>query len=186
MIRSSQELDRKLGFDWWSWRAFIFEHGALWGFLTAAYWSLALQILLSVLYLPAIGKAEQGAELVFLATTTVLICCAVSALWPAIGRSTAFSYIPDLLTLRSPGPWSFHLFAMQGIITMPSYHTTLALLLTYAFRRTGVIGRGIAILNLAMLPSIPAIGGHYLVDMPAGAAVAVLCIAGVRLARRID
>ena len=60
---------------------------------------------------------------------------------------------------------------------MPSYHTVMAVLFTYAFRRTGVIGYGIATLNLVMLFSIPPIGGHYLVDVFAGGALALGAIA---------
>jgi membrane-associated phospholipid phosphatase len=67
---------------------------------------------------------------------------------------------------------------------MPSYHTVMAIVFTYAFRRTGWIGRAIAGLNVVMLPSILVIGPHYLVDMIAGAAIATFCIFGLRLARR--
>ena len=79
------------------------------------------------------------------------------------------AYLRDVLALRAGGPWHFELLAMHGIVTMPSYHTVMAVLFTYAFRRTGLIGYGIATLNLVMLLSIPPIGGHYLVDMCGGA-----------------
>ena len=72
---------------------------------------------------------------------------------------------------------------MEGIVTMPSYHTVMAVLFTYAFRRTGLIGYGIATLNLVMLLSIPPIGGHYLVDMLAGGALALGAIAVQRAPR---
>ena len=71
---------------------------------------------------------------------------------------------------------------MEGIVTMPSYHTVLAVLLTYAFRRTGLVGYGIATLNFVMLLSIPPIGGHYLVDVLAGGALALGAIAVQRAA----
>ena len=72
---------------------------------------------------------------------------------------------------------------MEGIVTMPSYHTVMAVLLTYAFRRTGLVGYGIATLNLVMLLSIPPIGGHYLVDVLAGGALALGAIAVQRASR---
>jgi hypothetical protein len=53
----------------------------------------------------------------------------------------------------------------------------MAVLLTYAFRRTGLLGYGIATLNVVMLLSIPPIGGHYLVDVLAGGALALGAIA---------
>jgi membrane-associated phospholipid phosphatase len=67
---------------------------------------------------------------------------------------------------------------------MPSYHTALAVLFTYAFRGTGLIGYVIAALNTVMLLSIPPIGGHYLVDMVAGGALAIGAIAIWRATRQ--
>jgi len=66
---------------------------------------------------------------------------------------------------------------------MPSYHTAMAVLFTYAFRRTGLVGYGIATLNVVMLLSIPPIGGHYLVDLLAGGALALGAIAVQRAPR---
>ena len=60
----------------------------------------------------------------------------------------------------------------KRVLATPSYHTVLAVLFTYAFRGTGLLGCGIAALNVAMLISIPSIGGHYLVDVLAGAPLA--------------
>jgi len=75
--------------------------------------------------------------------------------------------------------------AMQGIVTMPSYHTVMAVLFTYAFRGTGLIGYAIAALNMIMLLSIPPIGGHYLVDMLAGGTLALAAIAVQRAQRHV-
>jgi membrane-associated phospholipid phosphatase len=57
----------------------------------------------------------------------------------------------------------------------------MALIYSCAFRRTGLIGY-IIILNLLMLLSIPFFGGHYVMEMIGGAAVAV---ASVLLARTL-
>jgi membrane-associated phospholipid phosphatase len=58
----------------------------------------------------------------------------------------------------------------------------MAVLLTYGFRGTGLIGRLIAVLNALMLLSLPSIGGHYLIDMIAGAVLALVAIAAYRAA----
>jgi membrane-associated phospholipid phosphatase len=68
---------------------------------------------------------------------------------------------------------------MTGVICFPSFHTTMALASIYAFRRTGIIGICVAGINSAMLFAIPFVGGHYLVDMIAGAGVALVSIAAV-------
>ena len=176
-------LDHALYFDWWAWHAYVLRYKLLNSVLCAAYGSLAPQILLSALYLPLSGRTQRGAELLLLASSTAVVCCLASAFWPAVCPSTEVSSIPHLMTLRAPGPWQFDLFNMEGIVTMPSYHTILAVLLTYTFRNTGVFGWSIAALNVVMLFAIPPIGGHYLVDMFAGAAIAVSAIGIVRRIR---
>jgi len=83
--------------------------------------------------------------------------------------------------LRGGGPLSFDLSRLQGLISFPSYHTVLAVLLTYAHRRSLLLAP-IALVNGIMLFSIPSYGGHYLIDIIAGAAVALLAISATAAA----
>jgi hypothetical protein len=143
------------------------------------------QIVVSTLYFPARGLSERGRELLLLAILTVLPTILISAIWPVLGPFAAFggdeaTFLPHLLALRAGGPWHFNLLTMQGIIQMPSYHTVLAVLFVYAYRGSGWLGWGIAGLNGVMLLSIPPIGGHYLVDMLAGGAIALLFVLAAR------
>ena len=98
------------------------------------------QIVLSIAYFPKVGLVARNGELLLLAILTLLTTTLISALWPVLGPFAAFgeghelAFLPDVLMLRAGGPWHFDLAAMEGIITMPSYHTVLAVLLTYAFR----------------------------------------------------
>jgi membrane-associated phospholipid phosphatase len=76
---------------------------------------------------------------------------------------------------------------MEGLITFPSFHTTLAVLFVAALREHRlalVIG---AVVNGLMLLSIPSEGGHYLVDVFAGALVAAVAIwAASRIEQRLS
>jgi membrane-associated phospholipid phosphatase len=56
----------------------------------------------------------------------------------------------------------------------------MALGYAYSLRRTGIIGYTIAIANAVMLLGVPFLGGHYVVDMIAGAALFGLTTLGVR------
>jgi membrane-associated phospholipid phosphatase len=56
----------------------------------------------------------------------------------------------------------------------------MALAYIWAFRGTGIIGWGIAALNLVMLASVPFFGGHYLMDMIAGAATMLIALGLIR------
>ena len=179
-------LDQSLGFNWPAWRSGLSAVPAVQLVLKISYGLLLPQIIVAVLLFPAIGAVNKGRELSILAALTLLPTMLIFTLAPALGPFAIFggqtAYLTQMLALRADGPWSFDLSAMEGIITMPSYHTILAILFTYAFRDTGAVGWGIALLNTIMLFSIPSIGGHYLMDMLAGASIAVLCILALRIA----
>ncbi len=177
------DMDRALGFDWLTLYDAMLAHPALHRTLALAYASLAPQITLSVLLLPA----RRNHEMVVLATLALLPTVAVSLLWPALGPFTAHAvtatYLPDLLALRGSGPWRFDAPALEGIVTMPAYHATLAVLFAYGWRGMGML-TGIAVaLNAVMLLSVPPVGGHYLVDVLAGAVIALLAVGARRSVR---
>lgn len=184
---SLARLDHALGYDWARWRHIVLTTPWLRWPLWLAYFSLLPQILLGIVALPLMNRSGRGVELFLLSALTLLPTAVIAGIWPALGPLALAEpanavYLPDLLALRGPGPWHFALATLQGIITMPSYHTVLALLFVNAFRGTGGIGRAVLGLNLVMLLSISPIGGHYLVDMLAGAALAAAGIIGMRLA----
>lgn len=176
-----ERLDRAIGFDWSAWHDAVLERPILNGLLKVTYSSLFSQFLLAVVYFCKRDRFARIEQLLLLMCATAVPTALISAIWPALGPLAQgggdLAYLRDLLALRAGGPWHFDSLAMQGIVTMPSYHTVLAVLLTYAFRRTGLVGYGIAALNFVMLLSIPPIGGHYLVDMLAGWALALGAIA---------
>ena len=90
--------------------------------------------------------------------------------------------MPVMQHLLSGRDLSFGLAHMTGVVSFPSFHTSMALAYAWAFRKTGVIGAGVAALNLVMLCAVPYFGGHYLVDMIAGAAAMLLSLAAVKSA----
>jgi len=112
-------------------------------------------------YVVARDRSARIEELLLLMCATLAPTVLISAIWPTLGPFAAQGggddgYLHDLLAMRAGGPWHFKLLAMKGIVQMPSYHTVLAVLYTYAFRGTGLIGYVIAALNMAMLAVDPA------------------------------
>jgi hypothetical protein len=180
-----ERLDRAIGFDWSAWHDAVLDRPLLNRLLLVAYNSLFSQFLLAIVYFSKRNRSARIEELLLLMCATAAPTMLISAIWPTLGPSGDVPYLPDLLAMRAGGPWHFELLAMQGIVQMPSYHTVMAVLLTYAFRGTGLIGYGIAALNMVMLLSIPPIGGHYLVDVLAGGALALGAIAVQRAPRHV-
>lgn len=128
---------------------------------------------------------ERNGELLWLAIVSMCLTGFVSIFTPALGKvgHVGTGYL-DLLTAIRAGTWSeFSYDASEGIVTFPSYHTTLAILFTYVAARLHRFALAVfAPLNAVMLVSIPPMGGHYLVDLIGGAGVALASIMVVRRA----
>ena len=68
---------------------------------------------------------------------------------------------------------------LKGVIAFPSYHAVLAVLFSYAHRRSASF-LPVAAFNLLMLISIPGEGGHYLANVISGLAVGGITIPTIR------
>lgn len=60
---------------------------------------------------------------------------------------------------------------VSGVITFPSFHTACALVLAQAWHGVRMIGALAKVLTAVIIFSCVPIGGHYLIDLAAGAAV---------------
>ena len=126
-------------------------------------------------------REDRSCELLANSILALLLTAVVFALFPAMGPGTAIPelaklYLVDLTGLHDGTSSSFDVTKLDGIVAFPSFHTALAVLLTHA-HRGGVLFCPVAALNAVMLVSVPSEGGHYLSDVLAGAAIAVMAIA---------
>jgi hypothetical protein len=187
-------LDAMLGFDWEAWCRWWRSAGAITIVLHAAYFSLPFQIVGSILLFSLGCVRHRNKEFLSLCAVSLLLTCIVWAFVPAVGLRAfldpgAFGDSPwaiDIQALRSGERSVFVLSELQGIVSLPSYHTVLALVCVFAHRRLRWSFPVVLLLNSVMLISIPSEGHHYLVDMIAGAAVALIAAAIVRLSARIE
>jgi len=71
----------------------------------------------------------------------------------------------------------------QGLVSLPSFHTALGVLFCLTLRHSR-LGWPCLLLNLLMIASTPVMGGHYLVDLLAGALLplGLFALGRVRLA----
>lgn len=65
---------------------------------------------------------------------------------------------------------------LGGLIAFPSFHVAWSVLATYAASPFKNIFRCLLVLNTLVIASTVLLGWHYLVDVPAGIALAVICL----------
>jgi hypothetical protein len=182
-------LDGWMGFHWLAWSEFIGAHRAIQLPLFIAYFTFLPQIVGSIIYFAHTGQTSRNAEMLWIAMPALIVTTIVSAFLPAVGpyvhyfgRQTADIVV--LMTLRAGGSHTFAIDRLQGIITFPSFHTTIAIIFMYVHRPPSRSFVPVAILNGLMLLGIPSEGHHYLVDTISGAVVAAVCIVAVRRGMR--
>lgn len=188
-------IDRALGFDWKALLAWMNAAPTAYAVLGLIYASLTLQMTTVVLCL-AFSDRLAGLRVYTLAFIfAALISIAISAVlpaagvWPYYGLTAADS--PHLLpTVSTSWPVFYGLrdgtFRMlvavgsEGIITFPSLHAALAVIVIAALWPVPVLRCVFLALNVTMLIATPIDGSHYLIDVLAGIALAAFCLIAAR------
>jgi hypothetical protein len=194
-------IDRALGFDFRKFLSFIDTHVWTVTILAFSYSSIAWPMSLIAFGLPLAGHYRRSAEYVFallaaLSTTTLITMVA-----PAIGAYHAIGINLADFPNVTPGGYLDTLHEMPlvrggalreldvghlvGVVTFPSFHAASAALYIWGlwpFRWLRLINLA---LNGAMLVATPIGGGHFLVDVLAGIAVALASIGSAQFVTRI-
>jgi hypothetical protein len=179
-------MDHALGFNWRALLAVMQHWPALHAVMRVIYLSLTLQMTAVVLLLGFTGRLIWLRVYMLAFIFAALITIAISALLPAEGvwlhyglhssdpalvpvSSTSW---PVFLGLRDGTFRQLMAVGAEGIITFPSLHAALAVIMIAAFWPVRV-ARWIGLsLNVLMLAATPIDGSHYLVDVLAGVAIA--------------
>lgn len=170
--------DHAIGFDWDALDTWVASHHwadvILYDSYLSYFWQPAVALFTVSLYQP--GKTNG--EFVWAFLISAPICFLIAAALPAFGYvgSVYSDHIEALKQLRA-GLWTTLDFGhFEGIVTFPSFHAVLAIILMYAVRRVRWALAILAPLNAVMLAATPTDGGHYFVDVVAGVAVAAASI----------
>ncbi len=186
------QADQAIGFDWVAYLNWVKSTPWIGDLFYNAYYSLIWQVLLLVVLVLNLGKQAIFYRFVLANLVALLIVYIVAGLFPAEGYITLKGYDIKLLAdlhwsagyahvdyyrqLRAGNLAEVFKSGFIALITFPSYHTVLAVLLAWGFWAIPPI-RWLAVLcNALVIATIPAIGGHYLSDCVAGLAVAGLVI----------
>jgi membrane-associated phospholipid phosphatase len=190
------DLDAAIGFDWVAFLALTNGAPAVAMSLVIAYHSLTPQVVLLFAGHSFRRQADRLFEFVALLAVSSAFTGPLMALMPAAGAYAYFRPTPDkyaaftndagmwhyaeLLRLRSGGEFHLIVAKSQGLVTFPSYHTVLGILVVYSLREFRWLAIPLALLNATMIVATLPEGGHHLTDVIVGVLIAAATIAIVR------
>src|SRR5215468_7690318 len=187
-------MDRALGFNWNEVLAFMNRWPGFFLFMRVIYLSLTLQMTAVVLLLAFTGRLAWLRVYMLAFIFVTLLTIALSALVPAEGvwlhyglkagqsvMPSSHTSWPVFLGLRDGSYRLVMAVGSEGVITFPSLHAALAVILMAAFWSVPIARWVSAVVNSLMLAATPIDGSHYLVDVLAGVAIAVLSLVAARM-----
>jgi membrane-associated phospholipid phosphatase len=189
-------MDALMGFDWMAHLAWVKAWPGLGTVLTVAYGSTLPQVVAAIIILAYCHRMRDLREFIMLFVMTLTVTLLLSAIFPASGAYAYFAppadmavgfdprngiwHLAQLTGLRNGTMTTLDLSHTEGLVTFPSFHTILAILTTWAVREVRYLALPVALLNVLVVLSTLSIGGHHLVDVVAGALIAVTGIAAFR------
>lgn len=193
-------IDRKLGFNWTDLHAGIAEWPVLNAILGLAYASFLPQLIIVTMLLSGDGREQDLSDFLKAFVATLLVAVIVGGLLPAhamcrtAGWDTgadpemmtraACAFLPVYDAVRSGQMTEIGIPHLDGLVTFPSFHTTAAILFAWSVRSIPLAALILFPINALMIAATPTHGGHYLIDVIAGAAIALVSIALLRRATR--
>jgi membrane-associated phospholipid phosphatase len=180
--------DRALGFDWPAYEAFVSAHPALQATLSFAYQTMGVQLAVLVCALILLDRHAQLRLLTDVFILSALVVIFFSWLFPAVDAdimfgkyratqtaaglwSTGGQRADDFLNLHYGLMTSIPVMNVTGLVTFPSFHTVCAILFAITAAQFPAARVPALVVNILMIAATPVEGGHYLVDVIAGAAI---------------
>ncbi len=184
--------DQALGLRWHAYLAWVNEHPRIGVAFKVSYESLIPQIILACLTLGFTGRLCHLRRFTLAMVVSGVLCIIISAAMPAhamyvhlglqpadfpnLSPSAAYVHLNHFAGLRDGTFRVLALDSVEGIITFPSYHAALGIILLVAFWPVPYLRWIGAVLNLTLIAATPIDGGHYFIDVVAGIIIAVLTL----------
>jgi len=178
--------DRLLGLDWYGYALRLGQYPDLLRYIQIPYLFTIQSVALIFMGLTLFGKIERAKELVTLLFLGALVTISVSGFFPATaamvhymddplralyGSNVGVYHMATFNYLREAQHIGLSFADLPGLATFPSFHTMCGLLVAYALRDHVLTLLAGCIWTGAMLMATPIYGGHYFIDIIAGAAV---------------
>jgi membrane-associated phospholipid phosphatase len=186
------KLDAMLGFDWREHMAFVNRNPWLADIFTLAYFTSGPQIMIILGLMFMFRQSQHIQRFIVAFMLTALLTIFFAATFAAFGGYVHYNIdvatqLPNLhpaaarvheLPMMGMRNGTTHIlaFPLEGIVTFPSFHSALAMVMTYACWPVKKLFWPVAALNVVVLLSTPTNGGHYLFDIFGGVACAAIAI----------
>ncbi len=189
-------IDRWLGMDLVYWLSLVNQHTYINEILQdtyLSYWQLPLVLVLLVIFNKSVTAYKVILSLIIAST----ICSVISYFFPAIApfnflslnandypnvnMISGYHHLHDYLGMRSGTLKSLDLMQLKGVITFPSTHASIALIMLWGFWHIKWLRWPFLLLNVIAFVSIPITGGHYLTDAIFGVIIGMISILIVNL-----
>jgi membrane-associated phospholipid phosphatase len=181
--------DRMIALDWRAMLEWMNQAAFIHPMFSFAYQSFTIQASIVVLWLSLSGRFARLRTFILAFMIAAVVSIAISALvpaqgvWgyygldatshPAINPVTRDLHLGIFHGLRDGSFRQLSAWGAEGIITFPSMHAAVAVILAIALWPVPVF-RWVALgVNIVMVVATPVDGGHYFIDVVAGVVIAV-------------
>jgi membrane-associated phospholipid phosphatase len=176
--------DHALGLNWLDMYQWLTRHPAIEATLRAVYSSLGAEMLILLFALELLGHHNHARAFLLWFMITAIATVGIATLIPAAGAfvyyhlpvASTTGYVSQWADLRNGTLRTINPLDNQGLVVFPSFHASLAVLCAYAARPLRNLKYPLLALNLLIILSSPAMGGHYFIDIIAGVILAALTI----------
>ncbi len=182
--------DSYFGFSWLALAQWIDHAPVLLHIFDAAYATFTAQLILTAVLLLIAGRLHDIDRYFVTFICASILAETASLLVPTLGPASSmaadvrFEHLAAIgrttgdivLALRAGTLKVIDARALDGIISFPSLHAAVAVLIPYHFRWNKSLFWAAVVLNALMLASAIPCGNHYLMDILGGAAIAGLAI----------
>jgi membrane-associated phospholipid phosphatase len=176
--------DRALGLNWLDMYQWLIRHPAIEASARAVYMSLGPEMLILFIALELRGHRNQTRAFLHWFIVSTIAALGIGTLIPAAGAfvyyhlpvASTTGYVAQWADLRNGTLRTINPFDNQGLVVFPSFHAVLAVLCACAATPLRILRYPLLALNLLIILSSPAMGGHYFIDIIAGIILAALTI----------
>lgn len=177
--------DRALGVEVGDVLAWMGSHPAIDRFLKVCYVLLLPLMTVAVIVPPMCRRMQTAKEYVLAGAVSAALCLPLFAVFQVLGPWDAYGYAPTaeqanylrtFAAAKADEVFAFDVNYHEGLITFPSFHTTLAVLAAVALWPFPWLRWPAALLAGLIAVSTVTTGWHYVGDTCAGLAVAVVSV----------